>query len=84
MSARYRATVAYDGTGYFGFQRQSNAITVQQVLEEALKQLGFEQEGSLTAAGRTDTGVHASGQVIAFDLDWRHSVDARRRTARDP
>jgi tRNA pseudouridine38-40 synthase len=47
---------------------------VQDEVEKALRRLNW-QGSSLLAAGRTDTGVHASGQVIAFDLDWQHSVD---------
>lgn len=70
--ARYQVILAYDGTHFFGFQRQTEERTVQGVLEKALREIGW--PGSTTlAAGRTDTGVHASGQVIAFDLDWRHS-----------
>jgi tRNA pseudouridine38-40 synthase len=76
--ARYQIILAYDGTLFEGFQRQrrktSTARTVQAVVEEALRQLGW-QGDTLLAAGRTDTGVHASGQVIAFDLDWRHSPE---------
>ncbi|WP_114389025.1 tRNA pseudouridine(38-40) synthase TruA [Notoacmeibacter marinus] len=64
---RYRATVEYDGTPYKGFQRQANGHTVQQAIEEAiLKFSGVDLR--LTAAGRTDTGVHALAQVIHFDL----------------
>lgn len=48
------------------------ALTVQGVVETALRQMGW-REGSILAAGRTDAGVHASGQVIAFDLEWNHS-----------
>lgn len=70
---RVRATVSYDGTDYSGFQRQLNAVTVQQVLEAALAEV-TQEPITLVAAGRTDAGVHALGQVIAFPTDWRHSV----------
>jgi tRNA pseudouridine38-40 synthase len=70
---RVRALVAYDGTGYGGFQRQSNAPSVQEVLEAALERVTGEA-GQVLGAGRTDAGVHAEGQVIAFDTDWRHSL----------
>ncbi len=60
-----KLTVAYDGTNYNGFQRQKNGIGVQQVLEGALTELCGE-EILLKAAGRTDTGVHALGQVVSF------------------
>lgn len=71
---RYRATLAYDGSAYQGFQRQREGIpTVQATVEAAIAQVG-QAVVTLVAAGRTDTGVHATGQVIAFDLDWRHST----------
>lgn len=76
--ARYQVILAYDGTDFWGFQRQPGKAkrrTVQGVVETALKQLGWSGERIL-AAGRTDTGVHARGQVIAFDLDWQHDEDA--------
>ncbi len=73
--ARYQVTLAYDGTRFFGFQRQPEIRTVQSVVEDALQRLGW-QGKSILAAGRTDTGVHACGQVIAFDLDWRHDLQA--------
>lgn len=69
--ARYQAILAYDGAAFQGFQRQLEARTVQATVETALSGLGWPGE-SILAAGRTDTGVHASGQVIAFDWDWRH------------
>jgi tRNA pseudouridine38-40 synthase len=72
--AHYKVILAYDGTEFRGFQRQAGARTVQDVLERALRELGW-QGRAILAAGRTDTGVHASGQVIAFELDWRHSPD---------
>ncbi len=71
--ARYRATVAYDGTAYEGFQRQTRPNTVQGVLEAAIYAV-TQQTVTVIGAGRTDTGVHAEGQVIAFDVDWRHET----------
>ena len=71
--ARYQVILVYDGTEFFGFQRQARERTVQGVVEDALRRIGW-QGRTILAAGRTDTGVHASGQVIAFDLDWAHSA----------
>jgi tRNA pseudouridine38-40 synthase len=73
-----KAIVAYDGTGYGGFQRQKNAPSIQQTLEEALEKLTGTPT-RLFAAGRTDAGVHADGQVIAFDTEWRHTLAALHR-----
>ena len=74
--ARYQVTLAYDGTEFLGFQRQeTEARTVQGEIEAALRRLNWQEE-SILAAGRTDTGVHASGQVIAFDLEWKHPLEA--------
>ncbi len=70
---RVRAIIAYDGTDYSGFQRQANAPSVQAALEAALAQVAQERIPIL-AAGRTDAGVHAAGQVIAFDTAWRHGL----------
>jgi tRNA pseudouridine38-40 synthase len=70
--ARYQIILAYDGTGLAGSQRQAQARTAQSVLEAALTRLGW-QERSILLAGRTDTGVHATGQVAAFNLEWKHS-----------
>jgi tRNA pseudouridine38-40 synthase len=72
--ARYKVILAYDGTEFQGFQRQSEGRTVQGSVEEGLRSLGW-QGSALLAAGRTDAGVHALGQVIAFDLDWKHSPE---------
>ncbi len=69
---RYQVILAYDGTGFSGFQRQARARTVQGVVEEALRKLNW-QGRAILSAGRTDTGVHAVGHVIAFDLDWAHA-----------
>lgn len=70
---RYKVTLAYDGTQFFGFQRQGQDRTVQLEIETALRKLNW-QGMTIFSAGRTDSGVHAAGQVIAFDLDWNHGV----------
>ena len=70
--ARYQLTLAYNGTGFFGSQRQANSRTVQGELEKALQKLGWTGR-SVILSGRTDTGVHATGQVASVDLDWSHS-----------
>ena len=61
----YRAVVEYDGTNFHGFQFQSEVRTVAGELERALSAL-LAEPIAISAAGRTDTGVHASGQVISF------------------
>lgn len=63
---RYALLVSYDGTGYGGWQIQNNAVTVQQKLQEAASDL-FGVPTAVTASGRTDSGVHAKGQVCHFD-----------------
>ncbi len=70
--ARYQVIIAYDGTLFEGFQRQAQSRTVQREIETALRGLGW-AGATILSAGRTDTGVHAAGQVIAFDLDWAHA-----------
>ncbi len=63
---RYKLIIEYDGTAFFGWQFQPNAITVQGVLEAALAKL-HGQPIAVHGAGRTDTGVHALAQVAHFD-----------------
>ena len=70
--ARYQLTLAYDGTNFFGSQRQAKSRTVQGELEKALCKLGWSGR-SVIMSGRTDTGVHATGQVASVDLDWSHT-----------
>lgn len=65
---RYRLTLEYDGSGYNGFQAQTDQPTVQGAVETAITAFCGETV-RLAAAGRTDTGVHATGQVISFDLE---------------
>ena len=65
---RYRLTIEYDGSPYAGFQAQAGLPTVQGAIETAVK--GFcGQTVRIAAAGRTDSGVHATGQVVHVDLD---------------
>jgi tRNA pseudouridine38-40 synthase len=79
MIARYRAKLAYDGSAYYGFQRQTSDLpTIQAMVERAVESVS-QQRVTITGAGRTDTGVHAEGQVIAFDIAWRHGDEALLR-----
>ncbi len=65
---RVALIVQYDGSNYSGWQRQKNAKTVQEILETALLKINHNYVKTF-AAGRTDAGVHASGQVVHFDID---------------
>ena len=65
---RYRLTIEYDGTPYRGFQAQADLPSVQGSLERAITAFSGER-AVVNAAGRTDTGVHATGQVAHFDLE---------------
>lgn len=71
---RIKMTIEYDGTNYHGFQRQANAHTLQAEIERRLFELTGEKI-SIMASGRTDSGVHAKGQVIAFDSQSRIPSD---------
>jgi tRNA pseudouridine38-40 synthase len=68
---RYVLVIEYDGTPFCGWQRQAGALSVQQVVEEAIGKMSGET-ATIQAAGRTDAGVHALGQVVSFDLskEW--------------
>ncbi|MCX7940073.1 MAG: tRNA pseudouridine(38-40) synthase TruA [Anaerolineae bacterium] len=76
---KVRATVAYDGSGFAGFQRQRQARTVQGEIEAALERV-LGRPTPIVASGRTDAGVHAVGQVIAFEVEqWSHSLALLQR-----
>jgi len=68
--ARLKCRIKYDGSGFSGFQVQPQNRTVQGVLEAVLKEMHKGSEIRLQASGRTDTGVHALGQVIHFDSPY--------------
>ena len=72
---RFKALVAYDGTEFHGWQTQREEPTVQATLEKALEKI-CNQRVHVTGAGRTDSGVHAFGQVAHFD--WEHHLPAER------
>lgn len=75
---RYMARIAYDGSQFSGFQRQSAQRTVQEELEKTLTRLNSGQKVVLQGAGRTDAGVHAYGQVIHFDLPDKRDLEKLR------
>ncbi len=70
--------VAYDGTEFHGFQVQKRVATIQGELETALSRV-VGQPVRISGAGRTDSGVHASGQVIATEVSWRHPLEDLQR-----
>ena len=68
MTRRIALVIEYDGTGYAGFQRQANAPSIQEELENAIESLTTVR-ATVRGAGRTDAGVHALAQVAAFDTE---------------
>ena len=72
---RIRMIVEYDGTNYAGWQRQINAISVQEKLENALRRLTREADLTVVGASRTDAGVHAYSQNVHFDTQCRIPAD---------
>jgi len=73
VTARFWAQLEYDGTDFAGFQLQAQDRTVQGEIERALREVtGVDTR--VTGAGRTDSGVHARGQIISFDAEWRHEI----------
>jgi tRNA pseudouridine38-40 synthase len=75
--SRFKLTIEYDGTKFVGWQRQINGLGVQQVLEEAVTAFCGETINAF-AAGRTDTGVHALGQVAHIDIEKETDADTVR------
>ena len=73
MPRTLKLTIAYDGTNYAGWQRQANAISIQQVLEDEIDAI-VGAHNPLNAAGRTDAGVHAAAQVASITID--HPIPA--------
>ena len=65
---RYAASVEYEGTNFFGWQRQSSVKSIQEEIEISISQI-TQTNISIQGAGRTDAGVHALGQVFHFDTD---------------
>jgi tRNA pseudouridine38-40 synthase len=75
---RLWAVIEYDGTDFYGFQIQAHERTVQGEIEQALEAITGEKR-RIGGAGRTDRGVHARGQVIGFEVTWRHSLEDLHR-----
>jgi tRNA pseudouridine38-40 synthase len=71
-----RLTLSYDGTDFHGWQTQPGLRTVQETVEKALAELTGEEHGRVNASGRTDTGVHALGQVVNFRSQTRLAAGA--------
>ena len=77
--ARYKITVQYDGSGFCGWQLQKNQRTIQGELEQAVNKINKNKKSRIYGAGRTDTGVHATGQVAHFDLN----IDMKSENIKD-
>jgi tRNA pseudouridine38-40 synthase len=78
MIRRVALKIEYDGAGFWGFQRQADGVSVQSVLEQAASRLNNGAPVACTAAGRTDSGVHATGQVVHMDLPAHYTPAAIR------
>lgn len=70
----YKVILAYDGSNYAGWQKQENALGIQEVIEKALTTI-HKKETFITASGRTDAKVHALGQVFHFEADKKIGPD---------
>ena len=77
--SRYKITIQYDGLDFFGFQSQKNLNTIQDKIEHSLSFLNENNLIRLSGASRTDSGVHALGQVAHFDLNTDLSLNAIKR-----
>ena len=74
---KYKLTIEYDGKNFVGWQRQENGISIQYSIEKAIKKL-LNEDIALIGAGRTDSGVHAKGQVAHFELANEFPIDRIR------
>ncbi len=81
---RLRLDLAYDGTDFHGWATQPRLRTVQGILEAALTQILRSESAPVTCAGRTDTGVHARGQVVHLDVDDEVLAASAGRSTRPP
>ena len=84
---RIKLTVAYDGTNYCGWQVQPNGVSIQSTLQKAIENL-LGEKTDVTGASRTDSGVHAHGQVAVFDTDknipdWKYALAINQRLPKD-
>ena len=70
----YKVILTYDGSNYAGWQKQENALGIQEVIEKALTTI-HKKETFITASGRTDAKVHALGQVFHFEADKKIGPD---------
>ena len=75
---RYKAIISYDGYGFAGFQRQPHARSVQEEIEKTLTKINRGKPVIVHGAGRTDSGVHALGQVIHFNLPQKRDEEKLR------
>jgi tRNA pseudouridine38-40 synthase len=78
---RVVCTLAYDGTAFNGWQSQRDARTIQDTIEKRLEFI-FHAPTRIHGSGRTDAGVHATGQVFHFDAPWKHSIETLHRALR--
>ena len=74
---KYKILIEYDGTNFVGWQRQNNGLSIQSSIEAAIKKISSETV-NIFGAGRTDSGVHAKGQVAHFDISKRIPLDRMR------
>lgn len=77
MSMRWKCVCAYDGSAFEGWQSQASGRAIQDVIERQLKRI-FGRDVRVHGSGRTDSGVHASGQVFHFDGEWTHGPQKLR------
>ena len=69
---RFKATCAYDGTDFVGWQSQPNGVAIQDIIERRIESI-FKTPIRIHSSGRTDAGVHARQQVFHFDAEWSHT-----------